>query len=359
MKRIGFLSFGHWGRARGSRTQSAGDALLQTVELARVAEALGVDSAFVRVHHFARQLAAPFPLLAAIAAQTSRIEIGTGVIDIRYENPLYMAEEAAAADLISGGRLQLGISRGSPEPALRGAEAFGYRVYGGQADAGESRKKLALFRAAIAGEGIAPSDPACSGGAGMLPIQPQSPGLDKRIWWGSSTRESAVWVAEQGMNLMSSTLLLEDTGVPFDELQAEQIAVFRGAWAAAGWSHASRVSVSRSVIPVVTDEDREYFGSGRSDSSDQLGHLDGAFARFGRGYTGEPDVIAEELARDAAVQSADTLLLTIPNQLGVEYNTRLLKTIVEEIAPAIGWRPRSDPARASVATNDRPEPTRS
>ena len=357
MKHIGFLSFGHWGRARGSRTQTASDALLQTVELARAAEALGVDGAFVRVHHFARQLAAPFPLLAAIAAQTSRIEIGTGVIDIRYENPLYMAEEAAAADLISGGRLQLGISRGSPEPALRGAEAFGYQVHGGTADAPEARKKLALFRAAIAGEGIVAANPAMVGAAGTLPIQPQSPGLDKRLWWGSSTRESALWVAEQGMNLMSSTLMLENTGVPFDELQAEQIAVFRGAWAAAGWSHAARVSVSRSVIPIVTDEDREYFGPRRTDSRDQLGHLDGAFARFGRGYTGEPDVIAEELARDAAVQAADTLLLTIPNQLGVEYNTRLLTTIVEEIAPAIGWRPRSDPARDAVATNA--EPTRS
>jgi alkanesulfonate monooxygenase SsuD/methylene tetrahydromethanopterin reductase-like flavin-dependent oxidoreductase (luciferase family) len=347
MKRIGFLSFGHWGRARGSRTQTAGEALLQTVELAQAAEDLGVDGAFVRVHHFARQFAAPFPLLAAIAARTSRIEIGTGVIDIRYENPLYMAEEAAAADLIGAGRLQLGISRGSPEPALRGAEAFGYRVHGGSADTGEARTKLALFRAAIAGEGIAASDPAMVGAAGMLAIQPQSPGLDKRIWWGSASRESARWVAEQGMNLMSSTLLLEDTGVPFDELQAQQIAVFRSAWDAAGWSHTPRVSVSRSVIPIVTDEDRTYFGSGRNASNDQVGHLDGAFARFGRSYTGEPELIAQELARDAAVQAADTLLLTIPNQLGVAYNTRLLKTVVEEIAPAIGWRPNADAARES------------
>src|SRR4051795_7754967 len=123
---IGFLSFGHWQDAPGSRTRSAADALLQTVELAQAAEELGVDGAYVRVHHFERQLSSPFPLLSAIAARTSRIEIGTGVIDMRYENPLYMAEEAAAADLISGGRLQLGISRGSPEPALRGYESFGH-----------------------------------------------------------------------------------------------------------------------------------------------------------------------------------------------------------------------------------------
>ena len=124
------------------------------------AEELGIDGAFVRVHHFARQLASPFPLLAAIGARTSRIEIGTAVIDMRYENPLYMAEDAAAADLISGGRLQLGISRGSPEPALRGYEAFGYVPAEGTTDADLAREKTALFRAAIAGAGVVAGRPA-------------------------------------------------------------------------------------------------------------------------------------------------------------------------------------------------------
>src|SRR2546425_6660675 len=124
-KRIGFLSFGAW-HPGGGLTHTGGDALRQTVELAIAAEEIGVDGAFVRVHHFARQLSAPFPLLAAIAVRTGRIEIGTSVIDLRYENPLYMAEDAAVADLLSGGRLQLGVSRGSPEPAYRGADAFGY-----------------------------------------------------------------------------------------------------------------------------------------------------------------------------------------------------------------------------------------
>src|SRR5665213_750399 len=126
MKHIGFLSFGHWTPSQHSQARSASDVLLQSIDLAVAAEELGADGAYFRVHHFADQLSSPFPLLAAIAARTRRIEIGTGVIDMRYENPLYMAEEAAAADLISSGRLQLGISRGSPEPALRGAESFGY-----------------------------------------------------------------------------------------------------------------------------------------------------------------------------------------------------------------------------------------
>ena len=342
MKRIGFLSFGHWQAASWSRTRTAEEAHRQTIELAEAAEALGIDGAFVRVHHFARQLASPFPLLAAIGARTSRIEIGTAVIDMRYENPLYMAEDAAAADLIAGGRLQLGISRGSPEPALNGAHAFGYVPPEDSTDADLARAKTELFRAAIAGAGVVEADPTMTGASGRLPIQPQSPGLDRRIWWGSGSRESARWAGAQGMNLMSSTLLLEDTGVPFDQLQAEQIAIFRDAWVGAGWSHEPRVSVSRSVIPIVTDEDRAYFGGRSAEDRDQLGYLDGAFARFGRSYTGEPDAIAEELARDVAVQAADTLLLTVPNQLGVEYNARLLETIAREIAPAIGWSPAPD-----------------
>ena len=147
-KKIGFLSFGAWHPGGGS-THTAGDALRQTVELAVAAEQIGIDGAFVRVHHFARQLSSPFPLLTAIGVSTSRIDIGTGVIDMRYENPLYMAEEAAAADLLAGGRLQLGVSRGSPEPAWHGAEAFGYSLDGEQ-----TREKAAQFRSAIAGAGV-------------------------------------------------------------------------------------------------------------------------------------------------------------------------------------------------------------
>ncbi|MES1246304.1 MAG: LLM class flavin-dependent oxidoreductase [Actinomycetota bacterium] len=324
-KRIGFLSFGAW-HPGGGATRSAADSLRQTVELAVAAEEIGIDGAFVRVHHFARQLASPFPLLAAIGVKTSRIEIGTGVIDMRYENPLYMAEDAAAADLLAGGRLQLGISRGSPEPAWRGAEAFGYSV-----DADDTREKTALFRAAIEGAAVVRADAGGRPAEAGLAIQPQSPGLAERIWWGSGSRETAVWAAEQGMNLMSSTLLLEDTQVPFDELQAEQIRLFRAAWT---HEREPRVSVSRSVMPITSDLDRQLFGDDANE--DQVGWLDGSISRFGRSYTGEPDRIAEELARDAAVQAADTILLTVPSQLGVDYNARLLETIAREIAPALG-----------------------
>ena len=333
MKRIGFLSFGHYQRVPGSLARTAQDALIQSIELAEAAEEIGVDGAYVRVHHFARQLASPFPLLAAMGARTTTIELGTAVIDMRYENPLYMAEDAAAADLISGGRLQLGLSRGSPETALNGYEAFGYVPAEGSTDADDARSKTEIFRAAIGGAALVRS----AQGSGVLGIQPQSPGLTERIWWGSGTRATAKWTGEQGMNLMSSTLLTEDTGVPFDELQAEQIAIYREAYASAGHEGTPRVSVSRSILPIITDQDRQYFGGERT-SEDQVGYLDGGLARFGKSYVGEPDKIAADLVQDAAVQAADTVLVTVPNQLGVAYVTAQLEVIVKHIAPAAGWR---------------------
>jgi alkanesulfonate monooxygenase SsuD/methylene tetrahydromethanopterin reductase-like flavin-dependent oxidoreductase (luciferase family) len=339
VKNIGFLSFGHWNPSPQSQTRTAADALLQAIDLAVAAEEVGADGAYFRVHHFARQLASPFPLLAAAGARTSRIELGTGVIDMRYENPLYMAEDAGAADLIAGGRLQLGISRGSPEQVVDGFRYFGYQPAEGTDHADMAREHARVFLEVIEGEGFAePSPrPMFPNPPGLLPVEPHSPGLRDRIWWGAGSRKTAVWTAEQGMNLMSSTLLTEDTGVPFHQLQAEQIQLFRDAWRAAGHEREPRVSVSRSIFPLVSDLDRAYFGHD-TDSRDQVGQIDGGLARFGKSYAGEPDRLAKELAEDEAVAAADTLLLTVPNQLGVDYNAQLLDSVLRYVAPELGWR---------------------
>jgi alkanesulfonate monooxygenase SsuD/methylene tetrahydromethanopterin reductase-like flavin-dependent oxidoreductase (luciferase family) len=339
MKQIGFLSFGHWTPSPQSQTRSASDALLQSIELAVVAEELGADGAFFRVHHFARQLSSPFALLAAIGARTNRIEIGTGVIDMRYENPLYMAEDAGAADLISGGRLQLGISRGSPEQVIDGFRYFGYTPEEGSDHAAMAREHTRVFLEVIKGDGFAQPNPRpmFPNPPGLLRIEPHSPGLRDRIWWGAGSRRTAEWTAEQGLNLMSSTLLTEDTGVPFHQLQAEQIQRFQDAWNAAGHQRNSRVSVSRSIFPIVSDMDRAYFGDAAG-SQDQVGYLDGGPARFGKTYAGEPDELVKELAEDEAIAAADTLLLTIPNQLGVDYNAHILESVLRHLAPELGWR---------------------
>jgi alkanesulfonate monooxygenase SsuD/methylene tetrahydromethanopterin reductase-like flavin-dependent oxidoreductase (luciferase family) len=336
--RLGFSTFGHHGPGPGSMVPTARDALTQTIDLAVAAEELGLDGAYLRVHHFARQQATPFPVLAAIAARTRRIDVGTSVVDMRYENPLHLAEEAAQTDLISGGRLHLGISRGSPEHALDGPEAFGYRPPEGGGQTELAHAHTDRFLHAISGAGIAEGNPAM-GAHGLLPVQPQSPGLADRVFWGSATRATARWTAERGMNLMSSTLLTEDTGIPFDELQAEQIGVFREAWAQAGHARPPQVSVSRSILPIVDDLDERFFGRERH-SREQTGRMPEPgrpVARFGRTFAGEPDVVAEMLLKDAAVREADLLLITVPNGLGLDYNVHLLDSIAEHVAPAIGW----------------------
>jgi alkanesulfonate monooxygenase SsuD/methylene tetrahydromethanopterin reductase-like flavin-dependent oxidoreductase (luciferase family) len=339
MKKVGFLSFGHWSDSPHSRTRSASDALLQAVDLAVAAEELGADGAYFRVHHFARQLASPFPLLAAIGAKTERIEIGTGVIDMRYENPMYMAEDAGAADVIAGGRLQLGISRGSPEQVIDGWRHFGYQPGEGDTDADMARKRAEVLLTVLEGKGFAEPNPRpmFANPPGLLRLEPHSPGLRERIWWGAGSNATAVWAAEHGMNLMSSTLKNDEGGAPFHVQQAEQIRAFRKAWADAGWQREPRVSVSRSIFALTSEVDRAYFG-GDAESRDQVGYLDAdTRAIFGRTYAAEPDMLVEQLAGDEAIAEADTLLLTVPTQLGVDYNAHLIENILTHVAPELGW----------------------
>src|SRR5438552_1053658 len=340
MKSIGFLSFGHWTPSSQSQTRSAADMLLQSIDLAVAAEALGADGAYFRVHHFARQLASPFPLLAAVGAKTSRIEIGTAVIDMRYENPLYMVEDAGAADLIAGRRLQLGISRGSPEQVIDGWRHFGYQPAEGQDDADMGRRHAEIFLDLLRGQGFAEPHPRpmFPNPSGLLRLEPHSVGLRERIWWGAGSNATAQWAAQLGMNLQSSTLKKDETGEAFHVQQATQIRAYRAAWKAAGHARAPRVSVSRSIFALMDDRDRSYFGGG-GENEDQIGFIDErSQAIFGRSYAAEPDVHIDQFRRDEAITEADTLLLTVPNQLGVAYNAHVIEAILTHVAPALGWR---------------------
>jgi alkanesulfonate monooxygenase SsuD/methylene tetrahydromethanopterin reductase-like flavin-dependent oxidoreductase (luciferase family) len=340
MKKIGFLSFGHWTPSSQSQTRSAADTLLQSIDLAVAAEALGADGAYFRVHHFARQLASPFPLLAAIGAKTRRIEIGTAVIDMRYENPLYMAEDAGAADLISQGRLQLGISRGSPEQVIDGWRYFGYQPAEDETDADMGRSHAEVFLDILRGKGFAQPNPRpmFANPPGLLRLEPHSEGLRERIWWGAGSNATAIWAAQRGMNLQSSTLKNNETGEPFHIQQATQIRAYRSAWKEAGHDREPRVSVSRSIVAIMDDHDRAYFGRG-GEEEDQIGFISPETqAIFGRSYAAEPDALIEQLRSDEAIAEADTLLLTVPNQLGVAYNAHVIESILKHVAPALGWR---------------------
>jgi alkanesulfonate monooxygenase SsuD/methylene tetrahydromethanopterin reductase-like flavin-dependent oxidoreductase (luciferase family) len=319
--------------------RSAADSVLQSIDLAVAAEALGLDGAYFRVHHFARQLSSPFPLLAAIGARTRTIEIGTAVIDMRYENPMYMAEDAGAADLIAGGRLQLGISRGSPEQVIDGWRHFGYTPAAGESDADMARRHAEELLDLLRGHGFANPHPRpmFPNPPGLLRVEPYSEGLRDRIWWGSSSNATARWAAKLGMNLQSSTLKEDETGEPLHVQQRKQIDAYREAWKEAGHRREPRVSVSRSIFPLIDDRDRAYFGRDARDH-DQIGYIDATRAIFGRSYAAAPDVLVSELAADEAIAAADTLLLTVPNTLGVAYNAHVIESILKYVAPALGWR---------------------
>ena len=340
MKKIGFLSFGHWANHPAYRTRTAGDTLLQSIDLAIAAEEIGLDGAYFRVHHFAAQLASPFPLLAAVGARTSKIEIGTAVIDMRYENPLYMVEDAGAADLISRGRLQLGISRGSPEQVIDGWRYFGYEPAHGETDSDMGRRKGLEFLDKLKGAGFAKPNPnpMFPNPPGLLRVEPHSEGLRDRIWWGAASNATAIWAAEKGMNLQSSTLKFDESGKPFHIQQAEQIRAYKEAWKKAGHKREPRTSVSRSIFALVNEQDRQLFGR-EAGRGDQFGMIEpDKRAIFGRSYAAEPDQLIKELSEDEAIREADTILLTVPNTLGVEYNVHVLSSILKHVAPGLGWR---------------------
>jgi len=340
MKKIGFLSFGHWANHPAYRTRTAGDTLLQSIDLAIAAEEIGLDGAYFRVHHFAAQLASPFPLLAAVGARTSKIEIGTAVIDMRYENPLYMVEDAGAADLISRGRLQLGISRGSPEQVIDGWRYFGYKPAHGETDSDMGRRKGLEFLDKLKGAGFAKPNPnpMFPNPPGLLRVEPHSEGLRERIWWGAASNATAIWAAEKGMNLQSCTLKFDESGKPFHIQQAEQIRAYKEAWKKAGHKREPRTSVSRSIFALVNEQDRQLFGR-EAGRGDQFGMIEpDKRAIFGRSYAAEPDKLIKELSEDEAIREADTILLTVPNTLGVEYNVHVLSSILKHVAPGLGWR---------------------
>jgi len=259
---------------------------------------------------------------------------------MRYENPLYMVEDAGAADLIAGGRLQLGISRGSPEQVIDGWRYFGYAPPEGMNDAEMARNHTEVLLEVLRGNGFAQPNPQpmFPNPPGLLRVEPYSEGLRDRIWWGAGSNATAEWAAKLGMNLQSSTLKNDETGEPFHVQQASQIRAYRAAWKEAGHAREPRVSVSRSIFALVDDRDRAYFG-GSGDGEDQIGFIDPQTrAIFGRSYAAEPNVLIEQLKADEAIAEADTLLLTVPNQLGVAYNAHVIEAILKHIAPALGWR---------------------
>jgi alkanesulfonate monooxygenase SsuD/methylene tetrahydromethanopterin reductase-like flavin-dependent oxidoreductase (luciferase family) len=222
---------------------------------------------------------------------------------------------------------------------IDGWRHFGYQPPEGMTEEDMARQHAEVFLDVLDGEGFAKPNPRpmFPNPPGLLRLEPHSEGLRERIWWGSSSNDTAVWAARLGMNLQSSTLKTDETGQPFHIQQAEQIRAYREAWKVAGHKREPRISVSRSIFALVNDRDRAYFG--HNGDQDQIGYIDEKTrAIFGRSYAAEPDRLVKQLAEDEAIAEADTLLLTVPNQLGVEYNAHVIEAILTHVAPAMGWR---------------------
>jgi alkanesulfonate monooxygenase SsuD/methylene tetrahydromethanopterin reductase-like flavin-dependent oxidoreductase (luciferase family) len=217
---------------------------------------------------------------------------------------------------------------------------FGYQPAEGDTDVDMARKRTEVVLELLEGQGFAEPNPQpmFPNPPGLLRLEPHSEGLRERVWWGSATNATGVWAARLGMNLQSSTLKFDESGEPLHVQQRKQIEAYRQAWNEAGHIRQPRVSVSRSIFALTTDLDRAYFGQDRH-TSDQIGMIDeNTRAIFGRSYAAEPDVLVDQLAKDEAIQAADTLLLTVPNQLGVDYNAHVLEDILTHVAPPLGWR---------------------
>jgi alkanesulfonate monooxygenase SsuD/methylene tetrahydromethanopterin reductase-like flavin-dependent oxidoreductase (luciferase family) len=310
----------------------AAEALREGIELFRVAEQLGFDTGWVYQRHFDNYLASPMTFLAAVGEHTSRIGLGTAIIGVRYEDPVLLAEAAGTADLLSGGRMQLGLATGQG----------GYDKVFGQAPSDghdQARRRLAGFLRGISGETVGEvSDPAGMVAVGTpLRVRPHSPGLTDRIWYGAGSVASARFTGEQGLRLLLSTILSGDV-VDFGAELAAAIGAYRAAHTGPS---PSRVAVARSVLPATTTElartyadyaeERRQFGPAASRPKGALTPAVQVPRRFTMSpvHHGEPPAVLDELNADPSVALAEELICFLPPAFGLKQNVALLADIAE------------------------------
>ncbi|WP_432520656.1 LLM class flavin-dependent oxidoreductase [Kineococcus sp. SYSU DK006] len=319
-------------------------ALRDGLRLVQHAEDLGYDSAWVRVRHHEPFLSSPMTFFAAASQLTHRIHLGTGVIPMRYEDPVRLAEDAATVDLLSGGRLELGLSNGIPPLAtsldvIHGASERGF--------AGEAQHRIEVLRAAIAGRPLARAAaqymdiPA----GGELLATPHAAGLSDRLWYGAGSEKTAVRAGEQGFDLQVSTLNTEETGEAFDVVQARQIRSYRMAFADTGHAgrRTARVSAGRIVLPFLDARDErahqdfiEGYRAGMTADGRPTGESPFP-VRYSPVLSGDPDTIVERLLADAALPETDGLVIVLPAEGDLTAHERVLTTVAQRIAPHLGW----------------------
>ena len=216
------------------------------------AESIGFDAGWVRQRHFDNYLASPITLLAAVSQRTGRIRLGTGIVSIRYEDPIRFAEDASTADLLSGGRLELGLAGGMPGfEAVFGTLDRDYRD--------ETQHRIRVFRDAIAGKPVAFRSPdLVKDEPPELIVRPRAPELGDRLWYGAGSAPSAVTTAKIGLDLLQSTLNLNPSADTFEKAQRTTIEAYLDAWER---PRPPRVCVSRLFMPAVNQRQRELYAA--------------------------------------------------------------------------------------------------
>ncbi len=333
LEKLGFLTIGSFDAADPAGGHET------TLEVVALGERLGFDSAWLRHRHLQYGISSPLAVLAAASQRTRRIALGTAVTPLGWENPLRLAEDLATVDVLSGGRLNPGVSVGPPMrwPDVRDA------LYPDTADVEDFtyERVLRLLRF-VAGEraGVRAT-------AGIEEfsdrVEPHSPGLRARMWYGGASLRSAQWAGEHGMNLLTSSVVRAEQATvhegAFAEIQAAHIETFRAHHPDGA---AARVSQGLVVIPTdtATPAQRARYEAYAQARTPRTREPQGpAGLLFARDLVGTSDEIAAMLHAHAGFRLVREVVFALPFSFAPEDYVQILTDIATRLGPALGWRP--------------------
>ncbi|MGO4237064.1 LLM class flavin-dependent oxidoreductase [Pseudarthrobacter sp. YAF2] len=336
LRKLGFLTIGLFDPV----DPAAGhESTLQIIELG---EQLGFDSAWLRHRHLQFGISSPVAVMAAASQRTSRIELGTAVTPLGWENPLRLAEDLATVDLLAGGRINPGVSVGEPMQY----DTVKHELYPDTADVEDfSYARVERFARLVAGEPVQEF----SGKQGVVEefsnrVEPHSPGLRSRLWYGAGSTKSAVWAGSHGFNLLSSSVIFPDTDQEpdFALVQQSQIRAYQEAAAAAGHSGA-RVSQGLVVIPTdsASPEQRAKYQQYVDERTPRTAAPQGPRGMmFAADLIGTSEEIAEQLYAHDGFQEVDEVAFALPFSFDHEDYVQILTDMAGKLGPALGWAPK-------------------
>ena len=336
LQRLGFLTIGLF----DPQDPAAGHE--STLEIIELGERLGFDSAWLRHRHLQFGISSPIAVMAAASQRTTRIELGTAVTPVGWENSLRLAEDFATVDILSNGRVNPGLSVGTPMDY----DTVQHVLYPNTAEIEDFGKaRVELFNRLIAGEPVRE----LSGKRGVVEefsnrIEPHSPGLRERLWYGAGSMGSAVWAGEQGMNLLTSSVIFpqEDETPDFAEVQARQIRAFRAAAAKHAPSAPARVSQGLVVIPTdaATTAQKAKYQAYVDERTPRTEKPQGPRKMlFARDLIGSSEEVAEQLHAHAGYRQVTEVAFALPFSFDHEDYVQILTDMAHRLGPLLGWHP--------------------